>query len=216
MAVFSDRMISVRDQQFADWLVRAREQAGLGQEELAELVGVDPNTVSRWERGENLPRTKHRRRLEDALARIRSEAPRVGEQETSWGAPRIPLYRTGHIAGTMLGDAEETEPLDVTEREARQADAAFRLHGDSMEPFFLSGDIVGIRKQETAHPGQLVVALADQELTFKELQVVDGRPMLVPFNTRRHRPLFPGEVRIIGVYRWLRREGEDGHLRLYY
>lgn len=34
----------------------ARDRAGLSQAELGEKIGVDAMTVSRWERGESLPR----------------------------------------------------------------------------------------------------------------------------------------------------------------
>lgn len=37
---------------FGDAVRRAREQAGLTQEQLADAVGVDRKTIGRWERGE--------------------------------------------------------------------------------------------------------------------------------------------------------------------
>lgn len=41
----------------------ARTRVGLSQEAAARLIGVSPNTVSRWERGANTPRGKASARL---------------------------------------------------------------------------------------------------------------------------------------------------------
>jgi transcriptional regulator with XRE-family HTH domain len=38
----------------------------LSQEELADLIGVKAMTVSRWERGDHLPRKKHWPKIEEA------------------------------------------------------------------------------------------------------------------------------------------------------
>jgi DNA-binding XRE family transcriptional regulator len=38
---------------------RIRRRAGLSQGELAELVGVDASTISRWESGERAPRSRN-------------------------------------------------------------------------------------------------------------------------------------------------------------
>lgn len=40
-----------------------REKAGLRDYELAVRLGVNPNTVGRWERGEAEPRKHHRERM---------------------------------------------------------------------------------------------------------------------------------------------------------
>ena len=39
-------------------LRKRREELGLGRAELAERVGVDPETISRWENGEVVPPPK--------------------------------------------------------------------------------------------------------------------------------------------------------------
>lgn len=47
------------------------------QGELASVVGVDPNTVAKWERGKNTPRRKSKRKLKE-LAR------KKGFSEVQW------------------------------------------------------------------------------------------------------------------------------------
>lgn len=46
-------------------LQRRRKELNLTQEELGALLGVEGMTVSRWERGESLPRRKVWPRLEE-------------------------------------------------------------------------------------------------------------------------------------------------------
>lgn len=43
-----------------------RDERNLTQVQLGELVGVDGMTVSRWERGEHLPRKKHWPKIAEA------------------------------------------------------------------------------------------------------------------------------------------------------
>ena len=50
-----------------DAIKEARLDARLTQQELAELVGVDQNTVSRWERGETEPSDLSRHALMEHL-----------------------------------------------------------------------------------------------------------------------------------------------------
>lgn len=41
---------------FGEWVIDQVESAGMQQKEFAALVGVDPSTVSKWKKNENLPR----------------------------------------------------------------------------------------------------------------------------------------------------------------
>lgn len=52
---------------FSERLKYLRNRRGLSQLELAELVGADPVSVSRWERSVSLPLPTYRKRLADAL-----------------------------------------------------------------------------------------------------------------------------------------------------
>jgi transcriptional regulator with XRE-family HTH domain len=55
---------------------RLRERAGIPQEALAQAVGVDRATVSRWETGEREPRARHLARYVEVLDRLAAEALR--------------------------------------------------------------------------------------------------------------------------------------------
>ena len=208
----------MRETSFGDWLHRMRRAAGLTQKEVAARVFVKPLAVSRWETGVQIPGIERRRALEamfDELGVMTGGAPiAISEKQAGYAAipTSIPLYLLGHIAGTTDGEGERIEDMEVPPRLGRLADSAFVLHGSSMEPYFLNGDIVGIRATPIANEGQLVVAQADGELTFKRFDgVADGRTILSALNPS-HRPILPTEMKIVGVYRWSIRERKDGRI----
>lgn len=50
-----------------------RDERKLSQVELGKLLGVDGMTISRWERGDHLPRKKHWQKIEEATGIAPSE-----------------------------------------------------------------------------------------------------------------------------------------------
>jgi transcriptional regulator with XRE-family HTH domain len=54
---------------FAANLKTARRDSGLTQRQLADVIGVDAITVSRWERGKSKPEDQHLMRLLDHFDR---------------------------------------------------------------------------------------------------------------------------------------------------
>jgi len=103
-------------------------------------------------------------------------------------------------AGALTTAVEEPEGY-VTTRTRPGADLfALRVRGDSMvDAAILAGDVVVVRRQETADDGEIVVALVDDEATVKRLRLRRGRVELHAEN-----PAFapivppPGEVQILG------------------
>jgi repressor LexA len=88
---------------------------------------------------------------------------------------------------------------------------ALRVQGDSMVgAAILPGDLVLVRKQETARHGEIVVALVGEEATVKRLVIRDGRPELHAENPD-YPPIVPEdstELRILGKVVEVRRELE--------
>jgi DNA-binding XRE family transcriptional regulator len=58
---------------FGEGIVRARRMRGMTQWELAHKLGVDPTTLSRWERGIGLPTRENWERLEGFLNTVQDE-----------------------------------------------------------------------------------------------------------------------------------------------
>jgi len=60
---------------------------------------------------------------------------------------------------------------------------SLRVRGESMlGAGILDGDLVVVRKQPTAHSGEIVVALLEEEATVKRLRTQNGRVWLMPAN----------------------------------
>jgi repressor LexA len=112
----------------------------------------------------------------------------------------VPLL--GRIqAGSLTYAEEELEGyLSTNSRYPREELFALRVRGESMrDAGILPGDIVVVRKQSTADPGDIVVALVEDEATVKRLAIRHGRVELQAEN-----PDFPPvtpdprDLRILG------------------
>ena len=57
-----------------------------------------------------------------------------------------------------------------------------------IEAGIFEGDLIIVRKQSTAHHGDIVVAMIDGEATVKTLEKKSGRVRLLPAN-RRYSPI---------------------------
>ncbi len=53
----------------AERLVRYRQMSGLSQKAMARKLGIDPGTLSRWERAQSTPGERFARWIKDCLAR---------------------------------------------------------------------------------------------------------------------------------------------------
>ena len=87
-------------------------------------------------------------------------------------------------------------------------DYLLRVRGDSMTGVgILDNDLIAVRKQHDARPGQIVVARHDDEVTVKELQIDNGEVVLLPANEAYAPIRIPAEhVTIEGIYVGLVRE----------
>jgi repressor LexA len=98
------------------------------------------------------------------------------------------------------GDAGEVVTLDDYLIERPSQTVLIRVRGDSMiDAGILDGDLAVVEKQATARKGDVVVAIVDNELTLKFLDLERGRFVLRPGN-RAYPTIRPaGELEIFGV-----------------
>lgn len=84
------------------------------------------------------------------------------------------------------------------------------VKGDSMRDLgVLDGDIAVVERADTARSGQLVVAIVDDEFTFKELGYEKNQPVLIPHNPE-YSVIRPVEsLQIYGVVRGVVRRYPD-------
>jgi repressor LexA len=111
----------------------------------------------------------------------------------------LPL--AGRIAAGFLHEAiEQDERIDFGELFDPDQHFVLEVHGDSMiEEQIADGDYVVIRKQENASPGQVVVALTDEnEATLKRWFPEKNRIRLEPANSTME-PIYVQNAQVLGV-----------------
>jgi repressor LexA len=147
-------------------LKRARERLGLTQQQLADALHTTRVSVARYEAGMRRIPGMVRVAL-DQLQR-RAEIPMAGIV----------------AAGSPIEAVPQSELVDVPPSMLRGGETfALRVKGESMkDDGILPGDLVVVRKQETAKSGQTVVALINQEATVKTYFKKDTYVELHPAN----------------------------------
>jgi len=91
-----------------------------------------------------------------------------------------------------------------------------RVRGDSMNRALVhganieDGDLVAVRRESTAEPGQIIVALVDGEATIKRLVKGPGYYMLKPESSKTYTPIIlTEEFQIQGIVTRVLKKGAD-------
>jgi repressor LexA len=123
----------------------------------------------------------------------------------------LPLVGRVSAGVPILAEQQIDEMIPIPRRFVGWSDESFLLtvRGDSMIGAGIhDGDLVIVRCQATALPGDIVVALKGEEATVKRMAIADGRPYLKAEN-----PAYPaqfGEFEVLGkVMGLLRRYGTE-------
>jgi repressor LexA len=118
---------------------------------------------------------------------------------------RLPLLGEIAAGGPLLADQNVDEYLAVPEPLARGGEEfLLRVKGDSMiNAGILEGDLVVVRRAQTASDGEIVVALAGEDETSDEATVKrffreNGRIRLQPENDEL-KPIYAEHVQVLGV-----------------
>jgi repressor LexA len=172
--------------------------------EIGDAVGLaSPSTVhahlANLERAGLLKRDPTKPRALELVGRRREEASDRHEP-----LPKLPLVGQIAAGGPLLAEEAVEDEIAVPEPLGRDADFLLRVKGDSMvDAGILDGDIVVVRKQDDARPGDVVVALVGDDESADEATVKtfhregDGRIRLQPENAALE-PLYPEHVEILG------------------
>ena len=144
----------------------------------------------------------HLNHLEDqGLIRRDSTKPRALEvlDGSQWRGRSVPLV--GRItAGLPILAVENIEeylalPLSLT---GRDDCFCLRVQGESMiEAGIMDGDIVVLRRQDSAENGDIVAALVGDEATLKRIFYEDGRVRLQPENSAMD-PIYVDSAAVLG------------------
>jgi repressor LexA len=145
---------------------RMREQLALTQQQLADALHTTRVSVARYEAG--------MRRIPGVVKVALERLSRISE---------IPM--AGIVAaGLPIEPVQQSELIDVPPSMLQGGKTfALRVKGESMkDDGILPGDLIVVRKQETAQNGQTVVALVNGEATVKTYFKKPGHIELHPAN----------------------------------
>ena len=196
-----------RESTFGARLRALMEERGLSYGQLGALLGRNPQTLNRYALGRREPR------VGDAAAMARD----LGVDPLwlqGYDVPRPPRREEGMVP--ILGTIRAGLPMAAEEEilgwgPAAGADPAehfyLRVTGDSMvNAGIRSGDLVLLRRQDTAENGQIVACLVDgEDATLKRFRRQRDMVLLQPENPAYEPKLIPlrefeaGTARIVGV-----------------
>ena len=186
---------------------QARLAKGYTQEELGNLVGVKKAAINKYESGivQNLKRSMIAK-LADALDI--DPVSLIGiEDELPKGIIPISQLRRHRIP--VLGSMAAGEPIydeefpDVVVDGPLDADFALRVHGDSMQPGYLDGDLVFLRSvPDVPHNGSICAVSVDNEAALKHVFRYADHVLLTSDN-QQYEPMAYSfaehDIRILGV-----------------
>ena len=175
--------------------------------EIGEAVGLaSPSTVhahlANLERAGLIKRDPTKPR---ALELRRDPKPEPTHAAAPDDVHRLPLVGEIAAGGPLLAEQNVEDYLAVPEPLARGGEEfLLRVKGDSMvDAGILEGDIVVVRREQTARDGEIVVALAGEDETADEATVKryfreNGRIRLQPENETME-PIYADHVQILGI-----------------
>ena len=199
-------MLTGRQQEIWDFLVDYVDRHGYPPtvREIGERVGLaSPSTVhahlANLERAGYLKRDPTKPRALELTGLQRRQGGKAAQSE---GLPLVGEIAAG---GPLLAEDNIEEHLVLPDMLQRGgADFLLRVKGDSMiEAGILDGDIVVVRREQTAEDGDIVVALAGEdetaeEATVKRLFRENGRIRLQPENSLLE-PIYADHVQVLGI-----------------
>jgi repressor LexA len=199
-------LLTGRQQEIWDFLVDYVDRHGYPPtvREIGDAVGLaSPSTVhahlANLERAGLLKRDPTKPRALELSGR---NARAAAEHEPA--GPGLPLVGEIAAGGPLLAEDNVEEYVTVPELISRRgADFLLRVKGESMiDAGILEGDIVVVKREQTAENGDIVVALAGDdealdEATVKTFYRENGRIRLQPENDTME-PIYASHVQVIG------------------
>lgn len=170
-----------------------RKLRGMKQIELCKIVGISQGALSGWENGRFEPDINSLNKLADFFG-ITVDAL-MGRPSTPSGRPiiktKIPVY--GSVAAGIpleaITDIEDWEEIDEA-MAAKGEYIALRIHGRSMEPRMLDGDIVIVKIQSHIEDDEIgIVFINGDDATCKKVKKTPKGIMLIS-NNPAYEPMF--------------------------
>lgn len=198
---------------FSERLKACMEEMDIKPSELSKLTGIDKSSISRYLKGDYVPKQLKVTILADALhvdpgwlfTGVKQEkVPNYANLKNvvPLELKKVPLLGTIAAGKPILCDEhiELLLPCDAN----LNADFALCVHGDSMiDVSYFDGDIVFIHQQPVVEDGQIAAVRIDDSATLKRFYKIPGGCMLLPENAKYKAMTFTSEncddIAIIGI-----------------
>ena len=172
---------------FSDILKSLRKQHSVTQAQLADALEMSKSTVSMYESGQRLPSFE----VLEAIADYFNVSLSVltGNVDTP---SRIPVVGRV-VAGIPTGAVEDIlDWEEIPSSMARRGDyIGLRVQGSSMEPRFLAGDTVIVRRQPDVESGEIAIVFVNgDKATMKRVIKQSDGITLIAFNPTVYEPHF--------------------------
>ncbi|MBQ7516380.1 MAG: helix-turn-helix domain-containing protein [Schwartzia sp.] len=184
-----------------DNIRRLRIKHELSQKELAQIAGVTDKAVSTWELGIKVPRMGAIERLsehfgikksdiiEDQPITLPASTP-AGLATQPLHGKRIPVYGS-IVAGIPIEAIEDIEDWEEIPQDWPGEFFALRVRGRSMEPKYVEGDTVILRRADDVESGRTAAVLIGREsATLKRVIKSREGVTLVAYNPDVYEPHF--------------------------
>ncbi len=173
----------------AEQIKNARKRLKISQTELAKRLGVGQSTVAMWETGKNNPE------YGKLIALAETFGMKVSALTGESGVAKVPIL--GRVQAGIPREAVEDAVgyEELSEDIARTGEFfALKIRGSSMEPRFLEGDTVIVRRQSSVDNGDIAIVLVgSDEATCKKFYRHNDGITLVSLNPAFSPMFFPAE-----------------------
>lgn len=168
-----------------------RKERNWTQQDVADMLGIERSTYTRYETGSTEPNFDILERLSQIFDVSTDILIGKSTIPTISGGRRIPVL--GDVAAGIPIEAI-TDIVDYEEIDSALAKTGeffgLRIKGDSMEPRMREGDVVIVRQQDSAETGDTVVVLVNGDsATVKKIKYGPDGITLLPTNPA-HDPFF--------------------------
>lgn len=182
---------------FSDMLRLLRRQHNITQDKLAEDLELSKSAISMYENGKRLPSFE----VLEAFADYFNVSLSVLNGEPENSAVRIPVV--GHVVAGIPTEAVEdiVDWEEIPRSMAQRGDyIGLKVRGSSMEPRFIEGDTVIVRRQPDVDSGEIAIVFVNgEEATMKKVLKQPTGITLVALNPAVYEPHYYSNEQIAAL-----------------